>query len=141
VSFIGAVLIAIFLALGGLHFYWGVGGRWPGKDDDSLRLLASGARSGPMYGFFACAMVAFALASAAAVVYAGHSALMGSSFAWVVTAGYVVMALVFGLRGLAPYVSRAFEYARGTPFFEMNRRYYAPLCLLIAGLLVLDFPR
>jgi hypothetical protein len=48
---------------------------------------------------------------------------------------------VFGLRGLAPYVTLAFNYARGKPFFELNRRYYAPLCLLIAAALVVDYPR
>jgi hypothetical protein len=38
-------------------------------------------------------------------------------------------------------VSPVFEYARGTPFFELNRLYYAPLCLLIAAALAADFPR
>jgi len=65
---------------------------------------------------------------------------MSGGFAWIVIAGYVVLILVFGLRGLAPYVTSVFEYARGTPFFEMNRLYYAPLCLLIAAGLTLNFP-
>ncbi len=58
----------------------------------------------------------------------------------VIFGGYAALVLVFGLRGLAPYVTPIFNYARQTPFFVLNRRYYAPLCLLIAAGLVVDFP-
>jgi hypothetical protein len=92
-----------------------------------------------MYGFWPSAMVAAALASAAAVVFARHTNVVGP-FGWVVVAGYVVLILVFALRGLAPYLTPVFEYARDTPFFVLNQRYYAPLCLVIAAGLALDFP-
>lgn len=128
------------LSIGALHFYWGLGGRWPGNDDASLVSIVAGAKSGRMFGFAACAAVAFALASAAAVVAARHSPIMNSGFGWVVAAGYVVLIAVFALRGLAPYVTPVFEYARGTPFFELNRLYYAPLCLAIAAGLAINFP-
>ena len=128
------------LSIGALHLYWGVGGRCPGHDDASLVSIVAGAKSGRMYGFAACAAVALALASAAAVVGARHSAIMSSGFAWVIAAGYVVLIAVFALRGLAPYVTPVFEYARGTPFFELNRLYYAPLCLSIAAGLAINFP-
>lgn len=140
-TMVGGALIAVLIAIGALHFYWGVGGRWPGHDDASLVSIVAGAKSGRMYGFAACAAVTFALTAAAAVVAARHSFIMSSPFGWIVTAGYVVMILVFALRGLAPYVTPAFEYARGTPFFDLNRLYYAPLCLLIAAGLALNFPR
>lgn len=138
---LGVGLIAILLSLAGLHLYWGLGGRWPGHDEESLRLLVAGIRNGPMYGLGPCAMVAAALAAAAAVVYAGHSSIVPAQFTWIVLAGYVVLILVFGMRGLAPYLSPAFEYARGTPFFDLNRLYYAPACLLVAVALAADFPR
>lgn len=136
----GAALIAVLLAIGALHLYWGVGGRWPGHDDASLVSIVAGAKNGRMYGFAACAVVAFALAAAAAVVGARHSAIISSGFGWIVTAGYVVLILVFALRGLAPYFTPAYEYARGTPFFDLNRYYYSPLCLLIAAGLAVNFP-
>ncbi len=136
----GGALIAVMLAIGALHLYWGFGGRWPGHDDASLVSMVAGAKSGRMYGLAACAAVTFALTAAAAIVAARHSAIMGSSFAWIVTAGYVVMIAVFALRGLAPYVTPVFEYVRGTPFFELNRLYYAPLCLAIAAGLAINFP-
>lgn len=138
---LGGALILLFLLLAALHLYWGVGGRWPGHDEDSLRLMVSGVKRGRMYGFAACAAVALALAAAAAVVFARHSALMVSPFAWVVVTGYVVLILVFGLRGLAPYLTPVFEYARGTPFFDLNRLYYSPLCLAVALGLVVNLLR
>jgi hypothetical protein len=136
----GLVLIAMLLSLSALHLYWGFGGRWPGHDDASLVSIVAGAKSGRMYGLAACAAVAFALASAAAIVAASQSSIMSSGFGWILTAGYVVLILVFALRGLAPYLTAIFEYARGTPFFDLNRLYYAPLCLIIAAGLAVTFP-
>lgn len=139
-SAIGGALIAVLLALAALHLYWGVGGRWPGQDENSLRLIVAGVKTGPMYGFWACAAVAGALSAAAATVWMRHGPMMSGSFAWIVFAGYVALILVFGLRGLGAYVTPVFEYARGTPFFELNRLYYAPLCLLIAAALAVNSP-
>lgn len=136
----GVGLVAILLVLAALHLYWGVGGFWPGSDADSLRLHVVGTRSGAMPGFAACAAVAGALVAAAGVVLARHGVVPLGSFAWLATAGYVALIFVFGLRGLAPYLTPVFSYAQGTPFFELNRLYYAPLCLAIAAALLADFP-
>lgn len=42
----------------------------------------------------------------------------------------------------AAYVvgTQVFAYARGIPFYTLNRRYYAPICLLLAAGLIADFP-
>src|SRR5262245_25879949 len=86
-------------------------------------------------------MVALALTAAAAIVFVGQSfVISGLLPALIIYGGYVVLILVFGLLGLAPYLTRAFDYARGTPFFTLNRRYYAPLCLAIAAGLIATYP-
>lgn len=139
-SAIGYGLVSVFLLLAALHLYWGVGGYWPGHDADSLRLRVVGTHSGPMFGFVACAMVASALGAAALVVLARHGLIPTGAFGWIAIAGYGVLMLVFASRGVAPYLTPVFEYARGAPFFELNRVYYAPLCLAIAVALLLDFP-
>lgn len=137
---IAVSLVGVFLLLAGLHFYWGVGGFWPGNDADSLRERVVGTHSGPMFGFAACAAVAAALLGAAAVVLTRHAVAFPTP-AWLAAAGYGALILVFVARGAAPYLTSVFEYSRGTPFFDLNRFYYAPLCLIIAALLALDFPR
>jgi hypothetical protein len=141
VSVVGATLIVILLAIAALHLYWGFGGSWPGTDANSLRETVVGTARGPMYGLAACAMVAGALGAAAALVVMRHTIATEGLLRFVVLAGYCVMILVFAGRGLAPYVSPVFEYARGRPFFALNLWMYAPLCLAIAALLVIDFPR
>jgi hypothetical protein len=141
VSVVPWTLIFILLAIAALHLYWGFGGFWPGTDADSLRATVVGTARGPMYGLAACAMVAGALGAAAALVVMRHTIGTTGLLRLVVLAGYCVMILVFAARGLAPYVSPVFEYARGRPFFDLNLWLYAPLCLAIAALLVLDFPR
>jgi hypothetical protein len=128
-------------AIAGLHLYWGLGGVWPGHDSNSLRETVVGTARGPMPGFAPSAAVAGALFAAAAIVYARHSVLMSGPLSWLVFAGYAVLIVVFAARGLAAYISPVFEYARGRPFFELNLKLYAPLCLLIAALFALDFPR
>ncbi len=138
---IAAGLVAILLLLSALHFYWGVGGRWPGHDAASLSLRVVGTPSAKVPSFLACAAVAAALACASLIVAFGQTPIAFGLQALVVYGGYVVLIAVFALRGLAPYVTPAFNYAKGTPFFTLNRRYYAPLCLLIAAALIATFPR
>ena len=138
-SAIGWGLIAVFLALAALHLYWGLGGFWPGRDADSLRLLVVGTPAGPMYGLAACAAVAAALTGAAAVIGAGHMGIASGGLRSMIVCGYIVLIAVFGLRGLAPYVTSIFDYARGSSFFELNRTCFSPLCLAIAAALTADF--
>jgi Protein of unknown function (DUF3995) len=142
---ISAALIATLTALGLLHLYWGLGGCWPGKDKDDLaarmvgvRAGKGGSRKGP--GLAASAAVALALFAATAIVLLRRWPIATGAPAFVIHGGYAALILVFGLRGLAPYFTPIFNYARGTPFYELNRRYYAPLCLLIAAALIADAP-
>ena len=137
---IAAALIAVLVALSALHLYWGLGGRWPGHDAASLREMVVGTRGSRMYGFVPSAMVAGALVAAAFIVLWGQSRVPNGLQAWFVCGGYVVLILVFGLRGLAPYLTPIFDYARGTPFFDLNRQIYSPLCPAIALGLIASYP-
>ena len=139
-SIIAVCLVLVLTVLAGLHLYWGFGGFWPGTDAVSLSQHVAGTSRPVASKLASCAMVATALLAAAAIVFAGQRAIGDGVPALIVFGGYVVLTLVFGLRGLAPYLTPAFDYARETPFFELNRRYYAPLCLLIALGLILSFP-
>ena len=132
-------LVVVLLALAGLHAYWGLGGYWPGVDGPSLSERVVGARGGPP-GCFASALVALALLAAAGVVVSAHGPIAAGLQSWIAYGGYGCLILVFGLRGLATYLTPVFRYAEGTPFYDLNRRYYSPLCLILAALLIIDYP-
>ncbi len=129
------LLIAVLLVLAALHAYWGLGGRWPGHDDTSMVQYVVGrteAMAAP--GARACFAVAFAILTTA--VLAAHMAgVLHIPYVPqpLVTLGFWGAATVFTGRGLAAYVPGIFNYAKGTPFYRLNRILYSPLCLLIGA--------
>ena len=139
-SIIGIGLVAILLVISLLHLYWGLGGFWPGTDARSLSERVAGTSRSVASKLVPCVMVGSALAAAAAIVVLRHTVPPEGLSALIIYGGYVTLMLVFGLRGLAPYLTPAFNYARATPFYALNRKYYAPLCLLIAAGFIIDFP-
>jgi len=94
-----------------------------------------------MPGRGACFAVALVLLSAAYVVAVRQGApRLGFPEAfW--TMGYWGVGVVFLLRGIAGYGPGVFSYAIGTPFYDLNRHYYAPLCLAIAAAMALSYGR
>jgi hypothetical protein len=135
---IAAALVTIMLGLlAALHFYWGLGGRWPGHDDRSLvEMVVGRTRDMKAPDFWACLFVTFALLAAAALV-ALHGGLLRLSLPdWVrviVQVGFWTAFAVFAARGVAGFVPAAFRYAEGTPFARLNLLLYSPLCLAIAA--------
>jgi hypothetical protein len=125
-------IIAVMLAIGALHLYWGFGGLWPGRDATDLVARVAGWKARAAPSLAACAPVTAALCGAAWIVavQAGAPRWFIPSVLW--TIGFWVVFAVFLLRGLAAYTP-AFNYARGTPFYDLNRRYYGPLCVAIAA--------
>jgi hypothetical protein len=113
-NFCALIVISMLIALAALHLYWGLGGRWPGHDDQTLVEMVVGRTSGMKApDFWACMFVATALmASAALVAFACG---------------------VFALRGIAGFVPGIFSYADGTPFARLNVIFYSPQCLGIAA--------
>jgi hypothetical protein len=131
------MLIAVLVALAALHAWWGVGGRWPGHDDRSLvELVVGRTRSMRMPSLVRCMLVASALFAAAGLV-ALQGKMISVDFGMpgerLVQAGFWMACAVFALRGLAGFIPPIFAYAHGTPFASLNRRFYSPLCLVIAA--------
>lgn len=137
---LGIALICTLGAIGLLHLAWAFGLNWPGTDPVSRAARVVGTPGRALLGFFSWALIAACLFGGAAVVWAGHTPIADPLHAFLVFGGYLTLILVFTLRGLAPYITPVFQYARDTPFYTLNRRYYAPLCLIIAAGLIADFP-
>lgn len=134
---VSASLILVLVVLSVLHAWWGMGGLWPGRDERHLVGLVVGrTRSMRMPGFVASMLVAFALLASAVLVALRTHALtvdLGAPGLWLVRTGFWIACGVFALRGLAGFIPSIFAYAAGTPFERLNRRFYSPLCLLIAA--------
>jgi hypothetical protein len=131
------IVIAVLMVLAVLHAWWGLGGRWPGHDERSLvELVVGRTRSMRMPSPARCMGVASALSAAAGLVALQGKVIsvdLGMLGERLVQAGFWIACAVFALRGLAGFIPPIFAYASGTPFATLNRRYYSPLCLLIAA--------
>jgi hypothetical protein len=137
--------ITIFLVLTAialLHAGWAFGVLWPATDVQSLINTVIGKPGmHVMPGTWLTMFVAVAIA------VAGICALWGARLvelplpAWMSTASVVVLALIFGLRGVASYLPGPLSSAV-EPFATLDRRFYAPLCLIIsAGFIVIHLYR
>ncbi|CAD5300272.1 conserved membrane hypothetical protein [Bosea sp. 62] len=131
---IATVLTLLLAAIGGLHAYWGSGGRWPAASEDELIATVIGnarARRMPSPGL--CRVVALAIALAAIwplllTMQTGTAAIRP----FILLAGVAIMA-VFLLRGIAGYLPAWQRLHPREPFASNDRRYYSPLCLLVAA--------
>jgi len=116
--------------LAGLHAAWGSGLSWPLGDRDALADAVVGRREVPPPG--ACWGVAGALGTAAMLV-AGQPRkwprLRGAG-----VAGVVLVLAGRGLLGLAGLTDTVSPGSSSPRFRTLDRRYYSPLCLILAGL-------
>jgi uncharacterized protein DUF3995 len=117
-----------FALLAGLHLVWATGSTWPAADAGAISGRPATASPGPL----ACVAVAGLLSAAAALVTGhprGRPALARAGSAGV-TATFTLRG-AFGLAGRTDLLSPGSTSPR---FRELDRRYYAPLCLTLAAL-------
>jgi hypothetical protein len=133
ISAVAIVLALLLAAIAGLHAYWGRGGLWPAASEDELIATVignAGARRMPSPGL--CLLVALAIAVTAIwplLLTQGSSA--GALRPLILFGGFTIMA-VFLLRGIAGFLPAWRRLHPREPFASYDRRYYSPLCLLIA---------
>ncbi|MBO6548981.1 MAG: DUF3995 domain-containing protein [Rhizobiales bacterium] len=147
-----ALLIFVILTLVALlHLFWAVGGKWPGKDDESLAKAVIGRKGMtkiPKAGLtFLVALLIFIagiipllwlvgkdrpleLTQMAPVSFHPILALMNSMLPlWVLKTAMIGLTLIFFARGLVTYTSLAQQQTPEEPFRSLDKKYYAPLCL------------
>ena len=117
-------------ALAVLHLWWATGSAWPLADQATLADAVAGRTTVPSPA--ACVGVAAALSAASALV-AGRP-----SPGWPLQrAGATGVVAVLSVRGALGLAGRTHIVAPGSSsprFRQLDRRYYAPLCLGIAAL-------
>ena len=133
------ILFCILMLIASAHFFWAVGGFWPGKDEVSLARTVIGekniSRMPPRL---------LTLAVVAAIFIASLWPLMWRSiipyslpqgFLWL---GMLVMMMVFLGRGVIGYLPFFTDRMCEQPFARLNALYFSPLCLAIgAGFMAL----
>ena len=131
-SAIPLVVIVVLTGLAALHAWWGIGGRWPARDEAALADLVIGTPRRQMPPPVACFAVAGAILLGVALVVSVVFLRLPPPLDGLARLAYAAFAAVFLLRGLAGFFPTIWRYSDGTRFQSFNTRCYSPLCLMIA---------
>ncbi len=138
-TMVALLIFSSLFAAALLHVAWAFGVLWPAKDEQTLINTVIGAP-----GMSKMPGTGLTLAVAAGIASAGVFALWGAQLValplpgWMQSASLLVLAIIFGLRGFSSYLTLGPLSSRTEPFTRLDRRFYAPLCLLIgAGFIAL----
>jgi hypothetical protein len=134
--------VAVLLGIAVLHLGWAHGGSWPLPDRETLARNVLGVE--PAGGadptsahshapaLLECYAVSGALTAAAALV-AGRPPI-APRLRRIGLRGVVAVLAARGLLGVTGRTRLVVPVATGQTFARLDRRYYGPLCLLLAGL-------
>lgn len=138
ITFIGIILIAVFLFLSGIHFYWGFGGKW---GTEGVFPTKPGDEKPQFPGSIPPFIVALILA-AFSLFYLIQIGIISYPLPEILHQyGLKILAGIFSIRAIGEFnYIGFFKKHRQTLFGQKDTKYYSPLCLLLAILtLVLDY--
>jgi hypothetical protein len=128
------MLFAVFLFLSGIHFYWGLGGKWsanaaiPTKENNEKVINPK---------MLECFVVAFGLLGFAVFILVKSKLLSLSLPVWILNYGLRAISILFILRAIGEFKYVGFfKKIKFTTFAQLDTKYYSPLCLAI-GLLAI----
>jgi len=127
-------LFFIFLAISGLHFYWGFGGKWGNQG-----VVPTKVDGAPVFipGTISTFIVAIGLLCFAIFYLIKYGFIKISLPAWTDQFGFWIIISIFILRAIGDFNYVGFFKKHKSSKFAINdTKYYSPLCLLI-GLLTL----
>lgn len=138
------ILCGTLIVIGLVHLLWALGSTWPCKDEVTLAKTVVGSRGiekmPPRWASLFVALCLFA-ASYWALALRGLAPVKIPQLFTVL--GGLVLAGVFGARGVFGVLPAFERLSPEQPFLKLNRRIYSPLCFLIGAgfaLLVLSIP-
>ncbi len=136
---IGSLIFLVLLTTAIIHVAWAFGVVWPAKDEQGLiRTVIGHPDVKRMPSRNLTLLVAGGIASAGLCGLWGADMLMLPLPGWVKTVVLFGLMGIFTVRGLLSYISCGPLKNRMEPFATLDRRYFAPLCLLLgAGFLIL----
>lgn len=126
---IGLLLTTLFWFLSGLHFYWGLGGKW-GADatiptKENLQKVMNPK-------LIDCFLVAIGLLAFGLLCFIKSSFVAIDLPQWLLHYGIWAISVIFILRAIGEFQYVGFfKKIRSTPFGQLDTKYYSPLCLVI----------
>ena len=138
-TYLAGLIAVVLLVIGFVHFLWGLRIYWPGGDETALaRKVVGAAGITAMPAPLQCHLVVLAM-----IIAAGDALLLGGTLGstfgpgsvpnWLIIAVGCGGGLVFLLRGVAGFVPAWARLTPEEPFRTLDRRYFAPLCLLLGA--------
>ena len=127
-----SLLIAIFLLISCLHFYWAVGGQWAidnvvPRDEHGKAVLKTGAVASTLVGLGLFFFAMYYLLRTGFVEFTLPDIIL-NSFGWIIPS-------IFLLRAIGDFKYVGFtKKIKDTTFARLDTAYFARLCLLIASL-------
>ncbi|MDZ4716733.1 MAG: DUF3995 domain-containing protein [Cytophagales bacterium] len=129
------LLLSIFITLGALHFYWGLGGNW-GIGSTVPRTLEGKALLSPTP--FHCFVVGAGLLAFGLLVGIRGELIAVEMPQLLTDYGLFAVAFIFLARAVGDFrMVGFFKKLRDTPFGKMDTKLYSPLSLVIGILCVL----
>lgn len=126
----------ILTVIAGVHFAWAFGVTWPAtSEQDLVRRVAGFEGVDQMPPPAASALVAVFLLLGCHIVLVVSGLSQALAPVWIYDIAIWVMVAVFALRGGATYTRAWRALTPVDPFATMDRRYYGPLCLVLAVLI------
>ncbi len=128
----------IFIALGGIHFYWLMGGKWGlasslPSNPSTQELLFKPSVIGTL--IVACGLLLFAIITLGNLIVFPFD-IDQRYFHW----GNLVISVIFLLRAVGDFKYVGFfKRIHETPFAKMDSRFYSPLCFIISVIEFLIF--
>jgi len=134
------ILVATFLAISIIHGVWGFQVWWPERDEQKLARTIVGRRGikrmpAPVQCF---AVTAIMFGAAILILLLGGFWSLPILPFWLIRWAAIALAAGLLLRGLIGFTGFWARLLPEEPFRTYDRRYYSPLCLLLAvGIVVL----
>ena len=129
-TLLGLILTFVFVTLAGIHFYWGLGGKWGLEGAIPITANSVKARNP---GIIACFAVGLAIGFVAFFVLIKADLVTFSMPTFVSNYGLLILSGVFLLRAIGDFKYAGFTKKIHQGLFASNdTKYYSPLCLLIS---------
>lgn len=128
---VATAIAAILSGVALVHAYWGAGGFWPAQDARALEHTVIGTDFGRMPSAGLTYVVAVLILTAGLIPLARIGVLPLPLPEWMLQLACAGLALIFAVRGILGYSSLMGPARTKSPFTELNRRYFSPLCIAL----------